>query len=72
MVEETSPSAADFIFPLLSLKEQIKEEITSMPNIFSLFFRQTLEEIEECYNRIRAFAPFPSLTDEHKIHVWQL
>ncbi|WP_338792556.1 porphobilinogen synthase [Bernardetia sp. MNP-M8] len=68
MVEETSLSVADFIFPIFVIEGTNKKEpIASMPNIFRYSLDTLLEEIEECYNLgIRAFAPFPSLTDEHK------
>ncbi len=68
MVEETSLSIADFIFPIFVIAGTNKKEpIASMPNIFRYSLDKLLEEIEECYDLgIRAFAPFPSLTDEHK------
>ncbi|AFM05374.1 delta-aminolevulinic acid dehydratase [Bernardetia litoralis DSM 6794] len=68
MVEETSLSISDFMFPVFVMEGTNKKEpIASMPNIFRYSLDRLLEEIEECYKLgIRAFAPFPSLTDEYK------
>src|SRR6187549_2162860 len=68
MVEETTVSANDLIFPLFLLdgKNQ-KTEVASMPGIFRLSTDLMLKEIESCMKLgIRAFDIFPAVEDQHK------
>jgi porphobilinogen synthase len=68
MVEETTVSTNDLIFPLFLLdgKNQ-KTEVASMPGIFRLSADLMLKEIESCMKAgIRAFDIFPAVEDQHK------
>jgi len=68
LVEETTLSVNDFIFPLFLIEgENQKEEIASMPGIFRLSLDNLLKEIEECIALgIKGFCVFPSLGDDKK------
>lgn len=68
LVQETSLSVHDFIFPLfLTDGKNIKVEIKSMPNIFRYSLDNLLLEIEDCLNLgIYAFALFPHYEDAKK------
>jgi porphobilinogen synthase len=68
MVEETSVTTNDFIFPLFLLDgSSQKVEVNSMPGIFRLSVDLMLKEIEECMNLgIRAFDIFPAVKDQFK------
>lgn len=68
MVEETSVTTNDFIFPLFLLDgSSQKVEVNSMPGIFRLSADLMLKEIEECMNLgIRAFDIFPAVEDQFK------
>jgi porphobilinogen synthase len=68
MVEETSVTTNDFIFPLFLLDgSSQKVEVSSMPGIFRLSADLMLKEIEECMNLgIRAFDIFPAVEDKFK------
>ncbi|SNR15403.1 porphobilinogen synthase [Tenacibaculum jejuense] len=68
MVEETTLSVNDFIYPVF-LIEGIgkKEEIVSMPGIYRYSLDLLLEEIQECVDLgIKGFCVFPSLGDDKK------
>jgi porphobilinogen synthase len=68
MVEETTVTPNDLIFPLFLLdgKNQ-KTEVASMPGIFRLSTDLMLKEIESCLKLgIRAFDIFPAVEDQHK------
>jgi porphobilinogen synthase len=68
MIEETSVSTKDLIFPLFLIdgKNQ-KSEVASMPGIFRMSADLMLKEIESCMKLgIRAFDIFPAVEDQHK------
>jgi porphobilinogen synthase len=68
MVEETTVTPNDLIFPLFLLdgKNQ-KTEVASMPGIFRLSTDLMLKEVESCLKLgIRAFDIFPAVEDHHK------
>lgn len=62
LVEETSLSVKDLIFPLFLIEGQKKQvEVNSMPGIFRYSQDLMLKEIEECLNLgIRSFDVFPA------------
>lgn len=68
MVEETSVTTHDLIFPIFVIDgTKRKTEVGSMPGIFRFSPDIILEEIEECMNLgIRAFDIFPAVEDQHK------
>jgi porphobilinogen synthase len=68
MVEETSVTTNDLIFPVFLIEgTKKKTEVASMPGIFRLSGDLILREIEECLNLgIRAFDIFPAVEDNHK------
>ena len=68
MIEETTLSINDFIYPLFLIEGLgKKEEITSMPGIYRFSLDVLLKEIHECVNLgIKGFCIFPSLCDNKK------
>lgn len=68
MVEETSVTVNDLIFPLFLVDGTNKKiEVGSMPGIFRLSIDRMLKEIEECLKLgIKAFDVFPAVEDQHK------
>lgn len=68
MVEETSVTVNDLIFPLFLVDGLNKKiEVGSMPGIFRLSIDRMLKEIEECLKLgIKAFDVFPAVEDQHK------
>ena len=68
MVEETSVTTNDFIYPLFLLDgSSQKVEVSSMPGIFRLSGDLMLKEIEECMKLgIRAFDVFPAVEEQFK------
>ena len=68
MVQETNLSVNDFIYPLFIVDgENIKEEISSMPNVFRWSLDLMLKEIESCvYLGINSFVLFPAVDDSLK------
>jgi len=68
MVEETTVSQRDLIFPLFLIEgKSQKTGISSMPGIFRLSVDLMLKEIEECLNLgLRAFDIFPAVEDKWK------
>jgi porphobilinogen synthase len=68
MVEETTLSTKDFIFPMFLLEGKgKKKEVESMPGIFRLSTDLMLKEIEECMKLgIKAFDIFPVVDEKHK------
>lgn len=68
LVEETSLSVNDFIFPLFLIDgKNKKSEVNSMPGIFRLSADLMLKEIESCMKLgITAFDIFPSIADKLK------
>ncbi|HET6543878.1 MAG TPA: porphobilinogen synthase [Chryseolinea sp.] len=68
MVEETSVTTNDLIYPLFLLDgSSQKVEVNSMPGIFRMSGDLMLKEIEECMNvGIRAFDVFPAVEEQHK------
>lgn len=68
MVEETTLTTKDFIFPLFLLEgKNRKLEVESMPGIFRLTTDLMLKEIEECMKLgIKAFDIFPVVEERHK------
>lgn len=68
MVQETTLSVNDFIFPLFLIDGKNKKvEIKSMPGIFRLSLDNMLKEIEACSKLgIKCFAVFPALDDKLK------
>ncbi len=68
MVEETTLTTKDFIFPLFLLEGQNKKvKVSSMPGIYRFTIDLMLKEIEECMNLgIKAFDIFPVVEEKHK------
>ncbi|MFN7013474.1 MAG: porphobilinogen synthase [Bacteroidia bacterium] len=68
MVEETSLSVKNLIFPLFLTEGNNKKiEISSMPGIFRFSPDEVLKEIEACMNLgIKSFAPFPHFEENKK------
>lgn len=68
MVEETTLTTNDLIFPLFLVDgRNQKIEVSSMPGIFRLSTDLMLKEIEECLKLgIRAFDVFPAVEEHHK------
>jgi porphobilinogen synthase len=68
MVEETSISVNDLIFPVFLIDGKNKKtEVESMPGIFRLSADLLLKEVEECMRLgIRAFDIFPAVEDQFK------
>jgi porphobilinogen synthase len=68
MVEETSLSVKNLIFPLfLTEGSKKKIEISSMPGIYRFSPDEVLKEIEACLNfGIKSFAPFPHFEENKK------
>lgn len=71
LVQETSLSANDFVFPLFLLEGTNKKtEVESMPGIFRLTEDLMLQEIEECLELgIQGFDVFPVVEERHKDNV---
>ncbi|WP_297802057.1 porphobilinogen synthase [uncultured Polaribacter sp.] len=68
MIEETTLSVNDFIYPLFLIEGLgEKEEITSMPGIYRFSLDLLLKEIQECIDLgIKSFCVFPSLGENKK------
>src|SRR5688500_8832342 len=68
MVEETSVTTNDLIYPLFLLEgSSQKVEVNSMPGIFRMSADLMMKEIEECMNvGIRAFDVFPAVEEQYK------
>lgn len=68
MLQETTLSVNDFIFPVFLIEgEGKKEEITSMPGIYRYSLDLLLNEIQECVSLgINSFCVFPSIDDSKK------
>ncbi|MDX5442253.1 MAG: porphobilinogen synthase [Hymenobacteraceae bacterium] len=68
LVEETKLSLHDFIFPLFIIEGENKRvEVTSMPGINRYSIDTLLEEVGQCVDLgIKAFAPFPSISESKK------
>ncbi len=68
MVEETTLTTKDFIFPLFLLEGSKKKiEVNSMPGIFRISTDLMLKEIEECMKLgVKAFDIFPVVDEKHK------
>ena len=68
MVQETRLTTHDFIFPLFLIEGQNQAlEVKSMPGIFRYSADRIVEEVGRCVELgIRAFAPFPSISDHLK------
>lgn len=68
MVQETTLSVNDFIYPLFLIEgNNKKEEVVSMPGIYRFSLDLLLEEIRECVDLgIKGFCVFPSLGDDKK------
>lgn len=68
LIEETTLHKKDFIFPLFIAEgTNQKQIIPSMPNIFRFSIDLLLEEINECMSLgIKAFAPFPNISEHLK------
>src|SRR6186713_1737860 len=68
MVEETTVTTRDLIYPLFLLDgTNQKVEVSSMPGIFRLSADLMLKEIEECMNLgIVAFDIFPAVEEQYK------
>ncbi len=68
MVEETTLSVNDFIYPLFLIEgSDKKEEVISMPGIYRYSLDLLLKEIKKCVDLgIRGFCVFPSLGEEKK------
>jgi porphobilinogen synthase len=68
MVEETTVSTSNLIFPLFLVDgRNQKIEVSSMPGIFRLSADLMLKEIEECLKLgIKCFDVFPAVEEQHK------
>ncbi|GAB4339035.1 MAG: porphobilinogen synthase [Flammeovirgaceae bacterium] len=68
LVEETTLSVNDFIFPLFLIDGQNKSiEVNSMPNIYRLSLDKMIGEIKECMSLgIKTFAIFPNIEEKFK------
>lgn len=68
MVQETSLTVNDFIYPLFLIEGQNQAvEVNSMPGIFRFTTDKVLEEVSQCVELgIKAFAPFPSINESLK------
>lgn len=68
LVQETSLSVNDFIFPLFLIEgNNNKTEVASMPGIFRFTLDLLLIEIEECIQLgIKSVVVFPSISDAKK------
>lgn len=68
MVEETSLSTSNLIFPLFLLDGTNKKvEVASMPGIFRLSADLMMKEVESCLRLgIKAFDIFPAVEDQYK------
>jgi porphobilinogen synthase len=68
MVQETTLSLNDFIFPMFLIEGQGKAiEITSMPGIYRYSLDLLIDEIGRCRDLgLRAFCLFPAIADEKK------
>ncbi|KAJ1444195.1 delta-aminolevulinic acid dehydratase, partial [Ochromonadaceae sp. CCMP2298] len=68
LVQETTLTTNDFIFPLFLLEgENKKSEVSSMPGIFRLSEDLMLKEIEECLKLgIKGFDVFPVVDEKYK------
>ncbi len=68
MVEETTLSINDFIYPIFLIEGTgKKEKIDSMPGIYRYSLDLMLKEIQECMDLgIKGFCVFPSLGDDKK------
>jgi len=68
MVEETTLSINDFIYPVFLIEGSgQKEEISSMPGIYRYSLDLLLKEIHECVEiGIKGFCIFPSLKEDKK------
>ncbi|CAM1340566.1 porphobilinogen synthase [Tenacibaculum amylolyticum] len=68
MVQETTLSVNDFIYPVFLIEgSDKKEEIVSMPGIYRYSLDLLLKEIQECVALgIKGFCVFPSLGDDKK------
>jgi len=68
MIEETTLSVNDFIYPVFLIEgNKKKEEIASMPGIYRFSLDLLLIEIQECVALgIKGFCVFPSLGDDKK------
>ena len=68
MVQETSLSLNDFIFPLFIIEGQNQRiEVASMPGIARFSIDRLMDEVGACVDLgIKAFAPFPSIPEHLK------
>lgn len=68
MVQETNLSISDFIYPLFVVSgNKIKQEISSMPNVYRWSIDLLLKEVEECINLgIENFVLFPAVEENLK------
>lgn len=68
MVQETTLSVNDFIYPVFLIEGTNKKEaIASMPGMYRFSLDLLLKEIEECVDLgIKGFCVFPSLGDDKK------
>ncbi|WP_193560201.1 porphobilinogen synthase [Hymenobacter nivis] len=65
MVQETRLTAHDFIFPLFLIEGHSQRlEVKSMPGIYRYSADTVIDEVGRCVELgIKAFAPFPSISD---------
>ena len=68
MVQETNLTISDFIYPLFVVSgNKIKQEISSMPNVYRWSIDLLLKEVEECINLgIENFVLFPAVDENLK------
>ncbi|WP_242927095.1 porphobilinogen synthase [Pontibacter vulgaris] len=68
MVQETSLSTHDFIYPLFLIEGQNQRiEVASMPGINRFSVDTVLDEVAACVELgVKAFAPFPAVPEQYK------
>ena len=68
MVQETNLTISDFIYPLFVVSgNKIKQEISSMPNVYRWSIDLLLKEVEDCINLgIENFVLFPAVEENLK------
>lgn len=73
MVRENQLTVNDLIYPIFVMEgENVKQEISSMPNYYRYSLDLLLKEVDDAYNRgINAIALFPLIAEDKKDNVGQ-
>lgn len=68
MIQETTLSKSDLIFPLFMVQGQgVREEVASMPGIYRFSVENLMQEINECVELgIKTFCLFPAFPESQK------